>query len=424
MADGATPRRHSSIRRILPPREVAGVAASQAFRLLVLVWVGRLVSVRLGMEGVLALGVLQNLLTLGLSLPSQALQMPIQQAVAAAGTDGEGRGAEGFLLGQVLAILSAAAMMVLVASKQVWLPEGLPGALWLLPVGICLLSGVSNLQAIAVGRGNQVRTSQLVAILSPLQALWLLGWVGRGRAGLVPGVLLFGLVALPATALWLGFPRLRPLRRRMAKFRSWVPLLAMGAMSTLLGPIAQIVLRQLVLGGGLQAGANWQAAIRLSDILFGTWAIAFVAWALPRLAARSKDPRIGTLSFLGASILGVVVLLAAPRLLSLAYAHRFQEAAGVLRLQALAEMARAFALPWALRLMARRAVFAYASMEVGMTVIQLGLAWWFVPRWGQLGAPAAVLVESIVTAALFRLLVLRMEASDGIKGDNGLGWPS
>jgi O-antigen/teichoic acid export membrane protein len=84
-------------------------------------------------------------------------------------------------------------------------------------------------------------------------------------------------------------------------------------------------------------------------------------------------------------------------------------------------MARSFALPWALRLMARRAVVAYASMEVGMTVIQLGLAWWFVPRWGPLGAPAAVLVESIATAVLFRLLVLRMEASDRIGGENGPG---
>jgi len=413
MADGADNPRLRSVRRILPPREVAGVAASQAFRLLVLVWVGRLVSVRLGMEGVLALGVLQNLLTLGLSLPSQALAIPIQQSVAAAGAGGEDRAAQGFLLGQTFAILSSGAMMVLVSAGAIWIPRGLPGAVWLLPVGICLLAAGSNLQAIAIGRGNQVRASQLVAFLSPLQALWLLGWVGRGRVGLVPGVMLFGLVAFPVTALWLGVPRLFPLRRHLPHLRSWGPLLAMGALTTVLGPTAQIVLRQFVLGGGLEAGADWQAAIRLSDILFGTWALAFSSWALPRLAARSKDPRIGTLSFLGAGLLAAVVLVSAPQLLSLAYAHRFQGASGVLRLQAFAEIARAFALPWALRLMSRRAVATYSAVEIGMTAFQLGLAWVLVPRLGPMGAPAAVLVESIVSAALLRTLAKRLEAAEG-----------
>jgi O-antigen/teichoic acid export membrane protein len=365
------------------------------------------------MEGVLALGVLQNLLSLGLSLPSQALAIPILQSVAATGTGAEDRGAQGFLLGQMFAILSAGAMMVLVASGAIWIPRGLPGAVWLLPVGICLLAAGSNLQAIAIGKGKQLRASQLVAILSPLQALWLLGWVGRGRAGLVPGVLLFGLVAFPATAVWLGIPRLFPLRRHWEHLPSWGPILAMGALTTVLGPTAQIVLRQIVLGGGLEAGANWQAAIRLSDILFGTWALAFSSWALPRLAARSKDPRIGSLSFLGAGLLAGMVLAVSPQILSLAYAHRFQGASGVLRLQAVAEIARALALPWALRLMARKAVAAYSAVEIGMTAFQLALAWWFVPRWGPLGAPAAVLVESIVSAALLRFVAKRLEAVEG-----------
>jgi PST family polysaccharide transporter len=107
------------------------------------------------------------------------------------------------------------------------------------------------------------------------------------------------------------------------------------------------------------------------------------------------------------------VLVAAPQLLSLAYADRFQGASGVLRLQAVAEIARAFALPWALRLVARRAVAAYSAVEIGMTAFQLGLAWWLVPRWGPLGAPAAVLVESILSAALLRNLAKRLEAKEG-----------
>src|ERR1035437_1530499 len=135
------------IRRLLPPREIVGVAASQGFRLLILVWVGRTVSQQLGADGILAMGVLQNLLVLGISLPAMALQMPIQQAVADAGPDGEARGAEGMLLGQILALLSSAAVMVLVASGKILLPAALPGVLWVLPVGISCPAAASDLQS-------------------------------------------------------------------------------------------------------------------------------------------------------------------------------------------------------------------------------------------------------------------------------------
>ena len=399
------------IRRLLPPRDIAGVAASQGFRLLILVWVGRYVSQQLGADGILAMGVLQNLLVLGISLPAMALQMPIQQAVASAGPDGEARGAEGFLLGQALALVSAAAVVVLVASGKIWLPGGLPGVLWILPIGICCTAAASDLQAWTIGRKLLGRTNILAAVLSPLQALWLLGWLMLGRAGLVPGVLLFGVVALPTTIFWLGIPRLRPLAKRLANLRSWWPLLAMASLTTVLGPSAQMVLRQHALGDGIQSGANWQAAIRLSDILFGTWSMAFSVWALPRLAARSKGSNRQALSMGGAAAMASVVLLAAPLLLSVAYAHRFQGATGVLRLQVVAEVSRAFGLPWTLRLMAHRAVRTFSLLELGATVFQMGLAWLLIPRIGILGAPLAVLLESAATGLLTRHLVLRLDAS-------------
>lgn len=405
------------IRRMLPPRDIAGVAAAQGFRLLILVWVGRYVSQHLGADGILAMGVLQNLLVLGISLPAMALQMPIQQAVASA-EDGEARGAEGLLLGQALALVSSAAVMVLVASGKIWLPSGLPGVLWVLPVGICCTAAASDLQAWTIGRKLLGRTNVLAAFLSPLQALWLLGWLVLGRAGLVPGVLLFGLVALPATAFWLGIPRLRPLGGKLANLRFWWPLLAMGSLTTVLGPSAQIILRQLVLGEGIQAGADWQAAIRLSDILFGTWSMAFSAWALPRLASRSKESNRDSLSMGGAAAMASAVLLSAPLLLSLAYAHRFQGATGILRLQALAEVSRAFGLPWTLRLMSRRAVRSFLVLELGATAFQIGLAWLLIPRVGVLGAPMSVLLESIATALVTRAIVLRLEASGPSPADD------
>lgn len=399
-------------RHILPPRTLAGSVASQAFRLAVLVWVGRKISTDLGAEGILALGVLQNILALGLALPSQALQMPIQQTVAAAGPNAPSRGAEALLLGQIMSILASAAMAVLILSGRVYLPGSLSGAAWILPVGICFSAAAADLQSVAIGQGRLGRVNLLTSLLSPLQALWLLAWVSTGRAGLVPGVLLFGLVAFPATAAWVGLPRLDSLAQRLRGLKSWMPMLAMGALTTVIGPCAQMFLRQFVLKGGIQDGATWQAAIRLSDILFGTWTLAFTTWALPRLASKTKDPRLGFLSLAGAGVMAVGVVSTAPWLLSLAYADRFPEAVQVLRLQALAEVGRAFGLTWTLRLVAKRAVRVFSIVEAGATAVQLGLAWWLIPHLGPLGAPAAVLAESAFTAILTRHLVVRMDQNE------------
>ena len=394
--------------RLAPPGVVIGSVASQVFRLLLLVWAGRFVSVRLGADGILAMGVLQNLLVLGIALPAQALQMPIQQA--AAGTDG--KGGEGFLLGQILAFLSSLVVVSLVLFGRIWVPAGLPAIVWILPLGIFLTTATSNIQAWTVGRGGLGRTNLLTAILSPLQAVWLLAWIATGRTGLVPGILLFGLIGFPVTAWRLGIPSLRPVRKLLSNLSGWWPLLAMASITTILGPGAQMILRELVLRDGIHAGAVWQSAVRLSDILFGTWAMAFTSWALPRLAGRDRDSSGSWYSGVGGILLALIVLLTAPWLLSLAYAHRFQDATGVLRVQALAEILRAVGLPWTLRLMARRAVLSFSLLEAGATLFQLGLASILIPRLGPVGASTAVLVEAGVTALVTWRLVRRLESRE------------
>lgn len=394
------------ILRLAPPGVVVGSVASQVFRLLLLVWAGRFVSVRLGADGILAMGVLQNLLVLGIALPAQALQLPIQQAAAAS----EGKGGEGLLLGQILAFCSSLVLVALAVFGRIWVPAGLPAIAWVLPLGILLTTATSNIQAWTIGRGQLGRTNLLTAILSPLQAVWLLAWIATGRSGLVPGILLFGLVSFPVTAWRLGFPSLRPMRKLLANLSGWWPLLAMASITTLLGPCAQMILRQLVLREGIQAGAVWQSAVRLSDILFGTWAMAFTSWALPRLAGRDRDSSGSWYSGAGGIFLAIVVLLAAPWLLSLAYAHRFQDASGVLRVQALAEILRAIGLPWTLRLMARRAVLSFSILEAVATLFQVGLASVLIPRMGPVGASTAVVVEAGATAMVTWRLVRRLES--------------
>ena len=399
------------LRSFLPPGAVLGSVASQGFRLLLLLWAGRFVSIRLGADGILSMGVLQNLLALGLALPAQALQMPIQQSVAARPDLADHRGAQSLLLGQILAWASSAVLVVLILSGRIWVPRGLPTIVWILPFGVSLMSAASNLQSWTIGRGELARTNLLAALLSPLQAVWLVAWISTGRSGLVPGILLFGAVALPATLWRLGRPR-PDHARGLGGFAGWWPLLTMAAATTILGPSAQMGLREILLRHGIGEGALWQSGVRLSDILFGTWSMAFSAWAFPRISRSDRDLSGTWYSAAGAAILALFVVAAAPLLLSIAYAHRFQDAVGVLRVQAIAEVAKAAGLPWSLRLMARRAVGTYTAVEVLATALQPALAWVLIPRIGPVGAPCAALLEAGATLAVSRALVLRLEARE------------
>ncbi len=382
------------------PLGMLGNLAATAARLGFLILVGREVASRLGSEGILVMGQLQNLLALGLALPAMALQPGIQQAVGSA-TPAEipYRSSWALLGGQFLALTSGLALLWCAHTGIVYLPGQVHDVLWVFVPGLLALSLAHNLQAIATGRRDLRKVNPFIAISGLLQALWLYGWIHRGLQGLVPGVLLFGFLAVPlAFALLRPFPLARPrFSQWREQVRLWAPLAAMGAVSALLTPYLQINVRETVLPLGLQTAGDWQAAVRITDLLFSSWYAAFMAWSLPRLAG-PPEHRPGwaklALAPLGALVLGIALSVAGSLALDIAYVGRFPQALGILRLQCLAELVRAAGLPLAVILIARRRTAVYIGLELGSSLLQVVLVQLFVPLWGAAGAPWAIVLEA------------------------------
>jgi len=103
---------------------VVGNLAATSLRLGLLFLVGREVAAHLGSEGIVVMGQLQNLMGLGLALPSLALNSGIQQALGSAtGSQVPDRSSWALLSGQALAVVSALVVTGLVLTGSVYLPE-------------------------------------------------------------------------------------------------------------------------------------------------------------------------------------------------------------------------------------------------------------------------------------------------------------
>lgn len=397
------------------PWSVVGNLAATSLRLGLLFLVGREVAANLGSEGIVVMGQLQNLMGLGLALPSLALNSGIQQALGSASSaQVPDRSSWALLSGQILAALSALVVTGLVLTKSVYLPEVVGRTVWMLVPGVCAMALVGNLQAISAGRRRMGKLNLFIAASGPLQALWLFAWIHFGLVGLAPGVVLFGLVAAPCAAFLLSpFPLSWPRRDQWKEqARLWAPLAAMGSVAAVLAPLKTIFFRETLLAQGIDAAGNWQAAARLAELVFATWVAAFSTWALPRLSGPA-DQRPGfqrlVLCPLGALAIGIVLAGLGSWALELAYVGRFQGALGVLRLQCLAEVVQASTVPLGLILIARRSVKTYAGLEISAALLQLFLVSLLVPSLGPIGVPLSIAIESSVYLVVAWRLVRRRE---------------
>lgn len=395
------------------PSGVLGNLAATSFRLALLFLVGREVASQLGSQGIVVMGQLQNLLTLGLALASQALQPGIQQALGSARPEQVSeRSSWALLSGQILALLSGLVVLQLSTSGAIYLPPQMHAAAWMLVPGLMAMAMMGNLQAIASGTGRLRRLNLFIALSGPLQALWLYFWIHGGLQGLVPGVLLFGLVALPL-ALWLmpPFPLQVPRRAQWKEqARLWAPLAAMGSVVAVLSPYKLILFRETILAQGVEVAGNWQAAVRITDLLFATWSMAFTTWALPKLSGpEHARPKFGKLSFgpLGGLALAGSIAVAAPWILDVAYVGRFPGALPVLRLQCFAEFVQSCTMPLGLILIARRSARVFAGLEFAGAIAQIALVRVLVPQFGPIGAPIAICIESTAYFAVALWFVRR-----------------
>ena len=397
------------------PWVVVGNLSATLLRLGLLFLVGREVARHLGPEGIVAMGQLQNLLGLGLALPSLALHQGILQALGSATEEQvPERSSWALMSGQFLAIAAAIAVSLLAMRGVVTLPGSLQEHVWMLVPGVCTMALVGNLQALAAGRRRLARANLFIAASGPLQALWLFGWIHCGIAGLGPGVVLFGLVAAPvALSMIPPGPLVRPRRAHWKEqLKLWAPLAAMGSVVALLAPLRAIVIRETLLSLDLATAGNWQAATRLAELVFATWAGAFTTWALPRLSGPPEHrPGIAQLSLGPVGALAIAGTLAAlsPLAIQLAYVGRFPDAIPVLRWQCLAEFLQATNTPLGLILVARRDLKTFALLEIGATLSQMGMVRILAPRFGSIGAPMAVAMEAVLYLGVAILLVRRRE---------------
>lgn len=382
------------------PRDMPGNIAATSFRLALLFLVGREVATHLGSVGIVVMGQLQNLLSLGLAISALALQPGIHQAIGSALPDQVPRRSSWALLtGQVLALVSGIAILWFSTSGVVFMPAGVHHVVWMFLPGLLGMALIGNLQAIAGGRKHLKRLNLFIAISGPLQALWLFGWIHTGLQGLVPGILLFGLVLAPVAFWFLSpFPLSWPRRDQWREqLKLWAPLAAMGSVAAVSAPFLQISIRETILKQGVDVAGNWQAAVRVSDMLFATWYGAFATWVLPRLSGPpEKRPGLGILLLcpLGALVIGASLALFGPLVLDLAYVGRFPHALALLRMQCLAEFVRASSYPLGLMLIARRSAQAFSFLEVAGVAIQVGLVRCLVPSLGPIGAPLSIAIES------------------------------
>lgn len=397
------------------PWSVVGNLAATSLRLGLLFLVGREVAAHLGSQGIVVMGQLQNLMGLGLALPSLALNSGIQQALGSA-TDAQvpERSSWALLSGQTLAMLSALVVTGLVLAEFVYLPEVVDRTVWMLVPGVCAMALVGNLQSISAGRRKMGKLNLFIAASGPLQALWLFAWIHFGLVGLAPGVVLFGLVAAPCAAFLLSpLPLAWPRRDQWKEqARLWAPLAAMGSVVAILGPLKNILFRETLLAQGIDAAGDWQAAARLAELVFATWTAAFGTWALPRLSgplAQRPGFRRLALCPLGALAIGIFLAGLGAWALDLAYVGRFPGALPVLRLQCLAEVIQASTVPLGLILIARRSLKAYAGLEIAAAVLQLTLVRFLAPSLGPTGIPLSIAIESSVYLAAAWWLVRRRE---------------
>jgi PST family polysaccharide transporter len=285
-------------------------------------------------------------------------------------------------------------------------------AAWMLVPGLMAMAMMGNLQAIASGKGRLRQLNIFIALSGPLQALWLYFWIDGGLQGLAPGILLFGIVALPL-ALWLmpPFPLQFPRRAQWKEqARLWAPLAAMGSVVAVLSPYKLILFRETILAQGVDVAGNWQAAVRITDLLFATWSMAFTTWALPRLSGPEENrPKFGKLLFgpLGGLALGISIAVAAPWILDLAYVGRFPGALPVLRLQCIAEFVQSCTMPLGLILIARRSAKVFTGLELAGAIVQIALVRILVPHLGPIGAPIAICIESTAYFAVALWFVRR-----------------
>ena len=284
------------------------------------------------------------------------------------------------------------------------------GSYWALACIQQLLAGVARarLQAHIETRAVALeRVSTL--LLAAAGALW------SGLTGALAGVLGGGIFAL------ITYLRCLPLPRTRLRWGIWKRLVALGAPLAIADVCHGFIMRVDILAVGMRYGsqsAGWygSASVLLwaGNLVAGSMALALVPAAA---AQRSEGATVG-LRVLGwmlatAMALATALGVGASLWIPLLYGEAYEPAVPVLRVLAWC-LLPASVVAWgnAVLLVRHRTVWVGAVAIAG-TLCMFACLWWWVPRYGLLGAGTAQLATQCIMASSLMLLVSQEKRQSG-----------
>ncbi len=284
------------------------------------------------------------------------------------------------------------------------------GAYWALACMQQLLAGVARarLQAHIETRAVTLERVSTV-LLAAAGALWF------GLTGALAGVLGGGIFAL------ITYLRCLPLPRTRLRWRIWKRLVALGAPLAIADVCHGFIMRVDILAVGMRYGsqsAGWygSASVLLwaGNLVAGSMALALVpAAAAQRSEGATVGLRILVWMLATAMALATALGVGASLWIPLLYGEAYEPAVPVLRVLAWC-LLPASVVAWgnAVLLVLHRTAWVGAVAIAG-TLCMFACLWWWVPRYGLLGAGTAQLATQCIMAFSLMTFVWRERRESG-----------
>ena len=353
----------------------------------------------------------------------------VRQIAEAVGTDDSRQIARTVVvLRRVAALLGlfGASILVLLATPVSEFTFGASGGY---VTGVMLLSVVVFLNIVAGGQGALLQGMRRIADLSKMAIIGsILGTAvaipmvyALGDSGVVPAMIAIAVVSLCISWWYARKVHVERLRLTVAEMRGEAgSLLKLGLafmFSGLLMMGAAYAVRIIVLRStGLDSAGLYQAGWTLGGLYVGFILQAMGTDFYPRLVAHAHDNlecnhlvnEQAQVSMLLAGPGVIATLVLSPLLLNVFYSSQFALAIDVLRWTCLGMAMRVITWPMGFIIVAKNRQRVFVAAEVAWAVVNVGLSWYCVDRYGLSGAGLAFFASYVFHAVLIYPIVRRM----------------
>jgi PST family polysaccharide transporter len=265
---------------------------------------------------------------------------------------------------------------------------------------------IINVVVVAAAAGLGFTSAYIT--INALTALMLVpvAWVMIQRHGLVGALLsaaLTNALAIGITALW--FLKWRPFpytwfvsRPDTALAARLLKLTLLTVSTIVLIPLAQFFVRAFIIrDAGVESAGQWQAALKMGEIVLMIGTILISVYLLPTFAAARQDLGLKALRLavmlVGAlMVLAAIVALMAEMLLPVLFSPEFLAAQVLLPFQLAGDVLRVGAMVVQAAFLVRLDARSYIAVDLVFTSSLLVSAWLLIPSSGAQGAAMAALI--------------------------------